>query len=369
MARVAAAVAAVRHAVRVDLAALGPRPDDLVLVACSGGADSLALAAALAHEAGRVGRSVRSRGFTVRAGAVVVDHGLQPGSDDVAARAAAQCRALGLDPVVVRRVSVGRAGGLEAAARTARYAALDEVAADAGAVAVLLGHTLDDQAEQVLLSLARGSGARALGAIGAVRGVLRRPLLGLRRAQTQAACQALGLAWWDDPTNAPGSGADGATPLRTRVRHEVLPVLEDVLGPGVAQSLARSADLLRADADALDALAADLLDRARVHDEAGGAPAPAAARDPAPEGEYGPAALVLDVAVLAAAPDAVRRRALRAAAIAVGAPAGATGARHVAALDALVVAWRGQRATALPSGASARRACGRLFLHPGRDTS
>lgn len=334
---------------RADLATLGLRPGQTVLVACSGGADSLALAAALAHEARRVGRSVRSRGFAVRAGAVVVDHGLQPGSGDVAAAAARTCRALGLEPVLVRRADVARdaGAGLEAAARAARYAELDAAAAATAAVAVLLGHTLDDQAEQVLLGLARGSGARSLGGMPPVRGLYRRPLLALRREQARAACTALGITWWDDPTNElpADAGQPARAPLRTRVRHELLPVLEGVLGPGAVEALARSAAQLRADAEALDLAAADLLARATV-----------------PRGE---AALVLDVEVLADAPAAVRHRALRAAAVAVGAPAGATGSRHVAALDALVVAWRGQGAADLPSGASAERAYGRLFLNPG----
>ncbi|QAY69194.1 tRNA lysidine(34) synthetase TilS [Xylanimonas protaetiae] len=389
MPRIDPDVAAVRLAVRGALAGSGP--GDLVLVACSGGADSLALAAALAHESRRVGRSVRSRGFAVRAGAVVVDHGLQPGSDDVAASAAAQCRALGLDPVLVRRADVVRDGGdgIEAAARAARYAALDAAAAETGAAAVLLGHTLDDQAEQVLLGLARGSGARSLGGMPTARGVYRRPLLALRRAQTRAACQAQGLAWWDDPTNDltgdPTADLSGAVPLRTRVRHEVLPLLEDVLGPGTLEALARSAALLRTDADALDAAASALLAEAT---RPTGLPADAerpsscprdlpadAARAPrpphdvtapnAPRPGRATTRLVLDVAVLAAAPAAVRRRALRAAAIAVGAPAGATSSRHVAALDALVVAWRGQGDASLPSGAIARRAYGTLVLLSG----
>ena len=144
---------------------------------------------------------------------------------------------------------------------------------------------------------------------------------------------------------------DDAAPLRTRVRHEVLPVLEAVLGAGAVEALARSAGMLRADAEALDAAASELLARATVEDP-----------DPPPAPGRG---LVLDVVTLAAAPDALRHRALRAAALAVGAPAGATGSRHVAALDALVVAWRGQGAVGLPSGASARRVCGRLFLIPG----
>ncbi|WP_159793892.1 tRNA lysidine(34) synthetase TilS [Puerhibacterium puerhi] len=406
MGRVDRALAAVRAAVRAELAGLGP--EDLVLVACSGGPDSLALAAALAHEAPRAGRSVRSPAHGVRAGAVVVDHGLQPGSDAVAARAAAQCRALGLDPVVVRRVEVPCGpGGPEARAREARYAALDAVAAERGAAAVLLGHTLDDQAESVLLGLARGSGARSLAGMPRRRGVYRRPLLDVRRAQTLAACAALGLEPWHDPTNVPatagaaadgaGAAADGAAaaaPARSRVRHEALPVLEAVLGPGIAPALARTAALLRDDADALDALAADLLARAttpelseRAHGMAGGgsdsslggAPAPdvsvrahgmAGARTDNPEGvgegDVRPGGLVLDAGVLAAAPAALRRRALRAAAAAVVGSTGALTARHVDALDALVVDWHGQGEAGLPTGAAAGRACGRVFLRPAR---
>lgn len=380
MGRVDPALAAARTAVRAVLAdvladapaggpadvpaetpAEAPVEEPLVLVACSGGPDSLALAAVTATEARRAGRSRRSPGRPLRAGAVVVDHGLQPGSDAVAARAAAACRALGLDPVVVRRVIVdGRGDGPEAGARAARHAALDDVAARTGAAAVLLGHTLDDQAEQVLLGLARGAGARSLAGMPARRGLLRRPFLGLRRAQTEAVCRVLGLDPWHDPTNTPSADDVGA-PLRSRVRAHVLPVLDDVLGPGVAESLARTADQARADADLLDALADDLLARAAVVGPPGGAGEDRAGEDR--EGE-GPTATSLDVATLAAAPPALRRRALRAAALAVGCPAGALGARHVDALDALVVGWHGQGPAHLPGDARARRACGRLLLQP-----
>lgn len=332
------AVAAVRGAVAACLADL---PDDApVLVACSGGPDSLALAAGLAFV---VARDVR-RGAPPRvAGAVVVDHDLQPGSAAVAARAADACRALGLAPVEVVRVDARGAGGPEAAARDARYAALHAAADRLGAAAVLLGHTRDDQAESVLLGLARGSGSRSLAGMPAARGVLRRPLLGLARAQTVAACAALGLDPWHDPTNIPGAG-DGTAPARSRVRARVLPVLEAELGPGVAAALARTADLLREDADALDALAAELLDRATRPD--------------------GDGAVNLDVAVLAEAPAALRHRALRAAAVRAGAPAGAVTRAHVAAVAALVTGWRGQGPVHLPGHVAAHRGCGRLSLRP-----
>jgi tRNA(Ile)-lysidine synthetase-like protein len=340
-------VAAVRSAVTDAVADL---PDGaLVLVACSGGPDSLALAAGLAFVADRAARrdarraADRSDGtLPLRAGAVVVDHGLQPGSADAAASAADACRRLGLDPVLVVRVDVVGPGGPEAAARTARYEALEKAATGAGAAAVLLGHTLDDQAETVLLGLARGSGARSLAGMPVVRGLLRRPLLGLRRADTVAACAALGLTPWQDPTNAADHPASGT---RSQVRDRALPVLEEVLGPGVATALARTADQLREDADALDALAAALVVRATAE----------------PAG--------LDCATLAAAPDAVRRRALRAAAVAAGCPAGALHRTHVLALDALVVGWHGQGPAALPGGLVGRRAYGRLVVGPGRDAA
>ena len=334
------AVAAVRVAVRRALADVPPGAT--VLVACSGGADSLALAAGLAWEAGA------RTGAGWRAGAVVVDHGLHPGSHDVARAAADACRGLGLDPVRVVRVDVGADGGPEAAARTARYAALDAVADELGAAAVLLGHTLDDQAETVLLALARGSGERALAGMRPVRGRLRRPLLGLRRADTEAACAAQGLVPWHDPTNGralegpggdvAGTGAD--LPLRSRVRTEVLPVLQAVLGPGVARGLARTADALADAADALDAYAADLL---------------AASVLPGP-------GVQLDVVALAAAPAAVRRRVLHDAAVRAGSPPGALARVHVLAVDALVTDWRGQGPVHLPGGRVASRACGRLYL-------
>ena len=321
----APAVAAVRSAVAAALTDLPAGA--LVLVACSGGPDSLALAAGAGFVARRGGW---------RVGAVVVDHALQPGSARVAEDAARACRALALDPVLVVRVDAAGAGGPEAAARAARYRALDQQAHQHGASAVLLGHTLDDQAETVLLGLGRGSGARALAGMPAVRGRFRRPLLRLRRTDTEGACAAQGLSPWQDPTN---EGAHPDAALRSRVRAEALPTLERVLGPGVAEALSRTAAQLREDADLLDDLAADLL------------------RTASTDG-------TLDTAVLARAPDALRRRALRSAAIAAGSPAGSLGRTHVLALDALVVDWHGQGPVALPGGVGGHRAYGRLVLGP-----
>lgn len=217
-----------------------------VIVACSGGPDSLALAAVAAYFA----RRGHVDGHPVTVGAVVVDHQLQPGSADVAARTAQTLTVLGLAPVEVRTVVVAPTGmGPEAAARDARHSALDAAAAGQGAAAVLLGHTLDDQAEQVLLGLARGSGTRSLAGMRPSRGILLRPFLGLRRADTLEICDVEELEPWHDPSNADPSFA------RSRTRVEVLPMLEEKLGPGVAESLARTAAILQLDADYLEDVA------------------------------------------------------------------------------------------------------------------
>ena len=326
------AVAEVRTAVRGCLADLAA--GELVLVACSGGADSLALAAATAFAAPRLG---------LRAGGVTVDHGLQPRSAERAEEVAGLLGKLGLDPVRSTAVTVPRAGpgapGPEAAARAARYGALDAAAEDYGAAAVLLGHTLDDQAETVLLGLARGSGGRSLAGMPARRGPYRRPLLAVRRAATSAACAELGLEPWQDPHNADFRFA------RARVRHQALPALEAALGPGVAEALARTAGQLRADADFLDALAATEAERT------GG-------------GGRHDASLLADS--LAGLPAAIRTRVLRHAAVAAGCPAGALAAGHVRQLDALVTGWRGQRWVDLPGGVRGFRRDGQIrFTRPG----
>ena len=240
--RLTPAMADVRRAIRENLSDL--TPDAVVLVALSGGPDSLALAAGLAFEAPRAG---------LLAGAVIVDHGLQEGSEVVAETAAAQARELGLDPVIIRRVKVVPSAGPEADARTARYDALDSVAKELGAVAVLLGHTLDDQAETVLLGLTRGSGATSLAGMSDINGIYRRPLLGIRRAQTVAACEGQGLTPWNDPHNQDSSYT------RVRIRHEVMPVLENQLGPGVAEALARTAEQFKQDSAVLDALTSEIM--------------------------------------------------------------------------------------------------------------
>ncbi|MFD1934675.1 MULTISPECIES: tRNA lysidine(34) synthetase TilS [Nonomuraea] len=321
------AVADVRRAVRDALADLSP--GDLVLAACSGGADSLALAAALAFVAPRA---------NIRAGLLTVDHQLQEGSKDRAVKVAETAKAWGLDPVEVLTVRVGTAGGPEAAARDARYQALAEAADRWGAAAVLLAHTRDDQAETVLLGLARGSGPRSLSGMARRAGRYRRPFLHLGRDSTESACEALGLDVWDDPHNA------DTRYTRVKVRRRVLPVLEKELGPGVAQALARTAELARDDSDALDEWASKVFDDCALSDIG--------------------AVVTLAVPALEGLPSAVRRRVLRRAAIAAGAPSGALSAGHVMAAERLITAWRGQGRADLPGGVGVVRRYGTLVFAP-----
>ncbi|WP_245861271.1 tRNA lysidine(34) synthetase TilS [Compostimonas suwonensis] len=285
----------------------------LVLVALSGGPDSLALAAATAFEAPRAG---------IRAGAVVVDHGLQAGSADVAAHAARQARALGLDPVLVRTVAVGTgpgAGGPEGAARAARYRAFDEARAETGASHVLVAHTLDDQAETVLLGLARGSGPASLRGMAPATGPYLRPLLGIRRQTTHAFCADSGLEPWHDPQN------DDPAFTRVRVRRTVLPMLERELGGGVAEALARTAEQLREDSDALDDMILEFVEEICEPAEAG---------------------IAVSVAALEANPPALRQRIIR---YVVESEFGVSIDRgHTMQVARLVTDWHGQKALDLP---------------------
>jgi tRNA(Ile)-lysidine synthase len=276
-------------------------------VACSGGADSLALLAATVFEARTAPWSVIG---------VTVDHGLHETSAEVTTHVVGQMAALGADETASIRVSVEAQGqGLEAAARQARYAVLEEMAERFGSTTVLLGHTVDDQAETVLLGLARGSGARSLAGMRRTFGAFRRPFLDVTRAQTEAACRAQGIEWWSDPANLDPRFT------RSRARREVLPVLERELGPGVSAALARTADLLRADAELLDGLA---------------------------EAAYAVLPRPVPVADLLALAPALRTRVLRLAALDAGARDAELFHEHVRSLDALLTDWHGQGPVDLP---------------------
>ncbi|MEB3369401.1 tRNA lysidine(34) synthetase TilS [Saccharopolyspora mangrovi] len=311
------AVSETRTAVRRLLSSpeAAPFAGSPLVVACSGGADSLALAAAVAHVSRQSGTSAQ---------AIVVDHGLQVGSDAIARRAVEQLSGIGMSAQVVE-VDVDGMGGLEAAARKARYAAL-RAERPSGSL-VLLGHTLDDQAETVLLGLGRGSGARSIAGMRPLDVPWARPFLAVRRTTTEAACRAQGLEPWHDPHNADPRFT------RVRLRTEVVPLLEDVLQGGVAEALARTARQLREDSDALEAVAGVELARVRA--------------------DHG-----LDCAELRRFPAAVRRRVLREWLTSEGVPE-MTDA-HLRSADALIADWRGQGGPALPGDFVLRRAHGRL---------
>ncbi|RDH75724.1 tRNA lysidine(34) synthetase TilS [Mycolicibacterium moriokaense] len=274
-------------------------------VALSGGPDSLALTAVAA----------KVRPTT----ALIVDHRLQADSDRVAATAAEHARALGCVDAQVLCVDVGSTGGPEAAARTARYRALDAARADAP---VLLAHTLDDQAETVLLGLGRGSGPRSIAGMRPHDPPWCRPLLGVRRTVTHQACDELGIEPWQDPHNA------DPRYTRARLRAEVLPLLEEVLGGGVAEALARTATALREDTETLDDLARWALAGASVGDG-------------------------LDTGRLSMLPEAVRRRVIRSWLLAGGA-VGLTD-KQIRCIDTLVTDWRGQGGVAVGSALRSER--------------
>jgi tRNA(Ile)-lysidine synthase len=316
------AVPAVRNAVRVWLEKY--EAGDTVLVAVSGGADSLALSYALSVEAEKLAITVIG---------VTVDHQLQPTSSEQAEKVVEQLSKLGIK-CLIKKVTVDIKEGLEASARKARYEAINEVVKQENATAVFLGHTKDDQAETVLLGLARGSGTRSLSGMAHHNGLYVRPLLEITRNQNEEFCEEVGLDYWKDPHNQDPQFA------RVRVRNEALPILEKTIGPGVSDALARSAHLLRDDADALDEWAK----REEIHLNL----------------------LDLDCAHLETLPRAIRTRILRSAIYAAGAPAGSVSADHVSAVETLISAWNGQNALNLPGGVKVERISGRLSLSPHR---
>jgi tRNA(Ile)-lysidine synthase len=316
------AVPAVRNAVRAWLEKF--EAGDKILVAVSGGADSLALAYAL---------SVESEKLAISVVGVTVDHQLQSASSSQAEKVVEQLAKFGLT-CAIKKVTVDIKEGLEASARKVRYEAINEMAIQENADAVFLGHTKDDQAETVLLGLARGSGTRSLSGMAEHNGIYIRPLLEITRIQNEQFCKEVGLDYWNDPHNQDSQFA------RVRVRNEALPVLEKSIGPGISDALARSAHLLRDDADALDSWAQSEVTHLNLQD--------------------------LDCAHLQALPRAIRTRILRFAIYAAGAPSGSVSADHVSGVEALISAWNGQGALNLPGGVRVERISGRLSLSPHR---
>ena len=328
----------------------------LVLVACSGGRDSMALAA-VSH--------IVCTSMGVRCGAVIVDHGLQEGSEQVASEAANRCRALGLGPVIMRNATVqARGEGLEAAARQARYNELCTAARESGAIAVLLAHTMDDQAETVLIGLLRSRGVDALAGMPQVftrSGVtFARPLLTLTRDETTGLCEDLGVEYWDDPTN--GDAVDGELPddypLRSRVRHDLLPAIERFAGFNVTRHFAESARLARMDKEYLDQRSDEVMGEAvttvdwPASSAAVSTDTPrACAADDTNDSGHG-IGLMIGVKRIACEPEAIRLRVIAHALSQAGVNASAA---QIAAIDRLVVDWHGQGGVSLPRGYSANR--------------
>ena len=289
-------------------------------VAVSGGADSMALALATLLESKEYAHSVI---------ALVVDHRLQSGSDLVARETKSKLNGIGIEAVEILGVDVEIRDGIESSARRARYEALEDFASTHSLDLILLGHTKNDQAETVLLGLARGSGTRSLSGMASRKGIFIRPLLAIDRATTEQACNDAGIEFWQDPHN------EDRNFTRVRVR-KLLPEWEREIGPGIIDSLARSADLLRDDADALDGYSADFFAKIDPRD--------------------------IDVTLLATLPRAIRTRVLRMAIHAVGAPEGSLSADHIAPVEALVSDWHGQGPASLPGGVKVERKSGRLSL-------
>lgn len=298
-------------------------PGDLVLVGCSGGADSLALVWTT---------SVVGKRLELKTGAVIVDHQLISESNDVAQNAKKQCEELGIEKVIIKKVEVNQTNeGLEAAARIARYEAFENVLHETNAKVILLAHTQDDQAETVLMRLTRGSGAKSLSGMSAISGKYLRPFLHLRKKIVHDSLDLIGMKAWQDPANFDNQY------LRVRVRQELMPKLIEVLGEGAISSLDKTSQLLRLDNQALDDLAQQFVD----------------AQDDVKKNG-------LKVKELENLPEAIRTRVLKICAVASGVHPGPFSFEHIEAIDALVKNWHGQGNVDLPGFIQATRVDGSL---------
>ena len=321
--RLTPAIALSRKAIREVLAGY---PAKKLLLAVSGGADSLALAAATAFEAKKL---------KIELVAAVIDHGLQKDSAQVALTAKQRLQNLGITEVVIEKVSVKQSGdGLEAAARAARYKALEKIREATKAKWILLGHNLDDQAETVLLGLARGSGLRSISAMPVADGErkLLRPFLDIPRATLRQACADAGIEFWDDPHNQDSKFA------RVRIR-KLAGELEENLGPGFAQALSRTAKSAAEADELIEELAQKLLKTALT--------------------KSGARQVSYSIEVLAKAKAALRRKALHL--ICQQAGAKSISRSQVLAIDELLTNWHGQKKTSL-SGITVERVANQLVV-------
>ena len=306
--RLSPAQGLIRLAVRTSLTS-NTKPGQKLLIAVSGGADSLALAAACEFEAKKLGLKIA---------AAVIDHSLQKGSDKVAAQTAKTLAALGFEEVVVKKITVGKAGGPEAAARTARYTALETLRQKTKSHFIVLGHTSSDQAETVLLGLVRGSGSKSLSGMSEKTGFLLRPLLGVERATTEAFCKDSGIKYWSDPQNQDKKF------LRVMIRKLVLPFLEKQLGGSVAASLVRTSDQLREDNTYLESQSDKSFKKYAKVSGSG---------------------ISFDAKALEKLPAAILNRVIKKSLDSFGSESSRT---HVLAVSDLVLSWHGQKPLALP---------------------
>jgi tRNA(Ile)-lysidine synthase len=307
-----------RLALRQALKSLNP--GDRVLVAVSGGADSLLLAHCL---------NLEGESTALHISAVIVDHQLQERSGDIALQTKKKLLEMGIPEVHVIEVEIVKKDGLEADARTARYEALTECAAKERATAICLGQNQDDLAESVLLGLTQGSGTKSLAGMTKQAGLYFRPFLSLSREEIVEACAEAHIEYWNDPHN------EDERFTRVKIRKQILPLMESQLGPGIKEALARSARIFREDSDALDTLTEEIF---------------ATIADPGS----------IEVELLERLPVALRKRVIRRALARLGATR--ISAEHLDWVEALIGQWHGQGAVALPAGVTARRESGRLAL-------
>jgi len=303
-------------------------PADNILVACSGGADSLALAWTSQVVTKRIGLNLI---------AVIIDHQLIKESTQVAQDAKKKCEDFGIEKVVIKQIEVkDDKDGLEAAARKARYEAFEELVNEFNAKAVLLAHTQDDQAETMLMRLTRGSGAKSLSAMKEVSGKYLRPFLHIRKQVLVDALEKENISYWQDPANT------NYKFLRAKVRHELMPKLIEVLGDSAIDSLDRTSGLLKEDNEALESIALESYEKLNKE---------------------------LKVQELEKLPTAIRKRVIKIAALNSGVTPGPFSFEHIEAIDALVTNWRGQGNVDLPGFIQASRVDQTIRFISSRKTS
>ena len=306
--RLSPAQGAIRNAVR-EVLATNTKPGQKVLIAVSGGADSLALASATLFE---------SKKLQLQVATATIDHGLQKNSSKVTEQTLEKLHQIGLVEAWSKKVKVGTKGGPEAAARDARYKALESIRVESNSDFIILGHTANDQAETVLLGLTRGSGSKSLSGMSVKTGKLLRPLLSIERSTTVQFCKDESISPWQDPQNK------DLKFLRVRIRKVVLPFLEKQLGSGIFNNLIRTSSQLQEDDKYLSEMANKAFKKiAKTTSQT----------------------VTLGQPELSKLPEAIRNRVIKAAIDYFGMESSRT---HVLAVADLVLNWHGQKPLALP---------------------